>query len=692
MRVLSKNSTEFLRAPKEYCQEKTFRDCLIGLISTCMNFHAIRQAYIDFFAKKGHAILPAASLIPENDPTTLFTSSGMQPLIPYLLGAPHPQGTRLVDSQKCFRSQDIEEVGDNRHTTFFEMLGNWSLGGYFKEEQIHWVFELVTGVLGLDPARLYVTCFRGNEDFGIPRDEVSAKLWQKIFADKHIDAPIIDFSERDGMGNGHIFYYDETKNWWSRSGVPSAMPEGEPGGPDTEMFWDFGVHFHNKWAEESPVALVRAGRKKQKCHVNCDCGRFMEIGNSVFMEYVKNKDGFEKLKQHNVDFGGGLERLAAAIEDCQDIFRIDIFAPLIKHIENLSGKQYGADQNESRSFRMILDHARAATFLIADGATPSNKDQGYFTRRLLRRAVFHAQKLGIASRCCGDLAELIIDSYGGVYPQLKERKESILEAMNQEEIKFGKALKLGLKELDNLENVGGIEKVSDGLLKTINRVDGVKAFFIHQSFGIPLEMIQERLSARGLLVDEAEFNNQVEAEKKKHQDISRAGAEKKFKGGLADHSDMSIKYHTATHLLHAALRKVLGESVEQRGSNITPERLRFDFSFSRKMTPEEIKATEDLVNGSIKRNYSVSWQIMTVDEAKNKKAIGLFEEKYGEKVKVYTVGDTEQVAKADFSAPTFSREFCGGPHVEFTGVIGHFKILKEEACSAGIRRIKAIAT
>ncbi|MBI5230044.1 MAG: alanine--tRNA ligase [Candidatus Magasanikbacteria bacterium] len=647
-----------------------------------MNIHAIRKAYIDFFAKKGHAILPSASLIPENDSTTLFTSSGMQPLIPYLLGAPHPKGTRLVDSQKCFRTQDIEEVGDNRHTTFFEMLGNWSLGDYFKEEQIPLVFELVTSVFGLDPTRLYVTCFRGNEYFGIPRDEVSAKLWQKIFSEKHIDAPIVDFSEREGIGNGRIFYYDETKNWWSRSGVPSAMPEGEPGGPDTELFWDFGAH----------LGIHEASLYKETpCHVNCDCGRFTEIGNSVFMEYVRVNDGFEKLKQHNVDFGGGIERLAAATEDCQDMFRIDIFAPLIKCLEDLSGKQYDASVSVSRSFRIILDHVRAATFLIADGAAPSNKDQGYFTRRLLRRAVFHAQKLGIAGVCCGELAALVVDSYKEVYPQLMEWKVVIVAAMNQEEIKFGKALKLGLKELDNLEQVGGIEKISYGLLKPVNRVDGVRAFFIHQSFGIPLEMIQERLSARGLLVDETEFNLQVKAEKKKHQEISRAGAEKKFKGGLADHSEMSIKYHTATHLLHAALRKILGETVEQRGSNITPERLRFDFSFVRKMTPEEIKATEDLVNAAIARDYSVSWQIMTVDEAKYKKAIGLFEEKYGEKVKVYTVGDPEQIANADASAPTFSREFCGGPHVEHTGVIGHFKILKEEACSAGIRRIKAIA-
>lgn len=638
-----------------------------------MNTHEIRQSYINFFAKREHAILPSALLIPENDPTTLFTSSGMQPLIPYLLGAPHPKGVRLVDSQKCFRTQDIEEVGDNRHTTFFEMLGNWSLGDYFKEEQVPWIFEFATSVLGLDPARLFVTCFRGAPEFGIPRDEASANLWQKIFAGKNIDAPIIDFSERDGMRNGRIFYYDAAKNWWSRSGVPVAMPEGEPGGPDTEMFWDFGAHLglHEK-----------SMYKDTLCHVNCDCGRFMEIGNSVFMEYVKTASGFEKLKQHNVDFGGGLERLAAATQDSQDIFRIDVFSALIKYIEDLSGKKYNSNSNEVRSFRMILDHVRAATFLIADGAVPSNKDQGYFTRRLLRRAVFHAQKLGITKQCCGELAQCIIQSYEEAYPYLKERTSLILEAMSQEETKFGKALKLGLKELDKLE---GTQEHGQG-----NQVDGVKAFFVHQSFGIPLEMIQERLSARGLLVDETEFNDQVEAEKKKHQDVSRAGAEKKFKGGLADHSEMSIKYHTATHLLHAALRKILGESVEQRGSNITPERLRFDFSFSRKMTPEEIKATEDLVNSAIVRDYPVNWQIMTVEEAKKKEAIGLFEEKYGERVKVYTIGDPEYVANADSSAPTFSREFCGGPHVEHTGVIGRFKILKEEACSSGIRRIKAI--
>ncbi len=631
-----------------------------------MTTNQLRQKYLDFYKTRGHAIVPSASLLPENDPTTLFTGSGMQPMIPFLLGEKHPLGTRVADSQKCFRSQDIDEVGDNRHTTFFEMLGNWSLGDYFKQEQIPWIWEFLTKEVGLDPKRLYVTCFRGNEGLGIPRDTESAELWQKLFSDARADALIADFSERDGLQNGRIFYYDEKKNWWSRSGTPDKMPIGEPGGPDTEMFWDYGLelglHEKSKW-------------KNQPCHVNCDCGRFLEIGNSVFMEYRKTKSGFEKLKQRNVDFGGGLERIAAALQDDPDVFKIDLFEGMRHELEVISRKPYGVNAEETYAYRVILDHIRAATFLIADGVPPANKDQGYFTRRLMRRSIRFAQKLGITQNFCAKVSEQVIEKYKDAYPELVKHRELIASIMNEEEQKFARTIRGGLQLFNEL--LKGRERKIIG---------GKEAFDLYQSYGFPLEMTEELATEHGFSVDRTGF----EQELKVHQDVSRMGSEKKFKGGLADHSDMSVKYHTATHLLHAALRKVLGPQAEQRGSNITPERLRFDFAHPTKMTPEEIKATEDLVNAAIQRDYPMTWQELPLAEAKRLQAIGLFEEKYGDKVKVYTVGDPAGMPVADPSAKTFSREFCGGPHVEHTGVIGKFKIVKEEACSAGVRRIKAI--
>jgi alanyl-tRNA synthetase len=635
-----------------------------------MTANELRTAYLNFFKDRGHAIVPSASLIPENDPTTLFTGSGMQPMISFLLGEKHPLGTRITDSQKSFRAQDIDDVGDNRHTTFFEMLGNWSLGDYFKQEQISWMWEFLTTTVGLDPRRLYVTCFRGNETLGIPRDTASAELWQTLFAGAGVDAEIADMPERDGLFTqggqaARIFYYDEKKNWWSRAGVPSKMPAGEPGGPDTEMFWDFGGDAHT----HSPY-------KDSLCHVNCDCGRFMEIGNNVFMEYRKTDGGFEKLKQKNVDFGGGLERIAAAKNDNPDVFLIDLFAPMRERLEALSGKTYGANAEDTYPFRVILDHIRAAAFLIADGAVPSNKDQGYFTRRLIRRSIRFAHKLGIAENFCADIAERVIAMYAEPYPDLAAKKPLILSECTEEEEKFRKSLEQGMRVFESCAN----SKERGGV------ISGKEAFDLYQSYGFPIEVTTELAQELGLSVERSEFD----AEAARHQDVSRAGAEKKFKGGLADHSDMSVKYHTATHLLHAALRKVLGPHAEQRGSNITPERLRFDFAHSTKMTPEEIKRTEDLVNAAIRRDYPVSWQELPMDEAKRLGAIGLFEEKYGDTVKVYTVGDPAGVPDADPLASTFSREFCGGPHVEHTGVIGTFRIVKEEACSAGIRRIKAI--
>ena len=629
-----------------------------------MTTHDIRQRYLSFFGSKGHAIIPAASVLPENDPTTLFTGSGMQPMVPYLLGQSHPLGKRIADSQTCIRTQDIEEVGDNRHTTFFEMLGNWSLGDYFKKEQISWMYHFLIHELQLDPKRLYVTVFRGNESLGIPKDTEAVTLWKEQFATVHIDAHDIDNSETNGMQGGRIFYYNEKKNWWSRSGIPANMPMGEPGGPDTEMFWDFGIerrlHEQSIWKDEP-------------CHVNCDCGRFMEIGNNVFMEYIKTETGFEYLPQQNVDFGGGLERIAAAKQDTPDVFLIDLFTPLRTTLETMSQKHYGTDTKDTYAFRVIMDHLRAITFMIADGAYPSSRDQGYFTRRMIRRAVRFMDALGIQAGSCADCVSIVIDIYQEAYPHLVKAKEQILIAVSKEEEKFRKTLHAGLKRFTEITAQS-------------THVSGKDAFDLYQSFGFPLELTKELVHEKNMTLDEVAFAD----EQKKHQDMSREGAAQKFKGGLADHSDMSVKYHTATHLLHAALRQVLGPEATQKGSNITPERLRFDFAWKDKLTEEQKQQVETLVNDAIQKDYPVHCEELSFADAKTKGAIGLFEDKYTDVVKVYTIGDINALPIASPMAETFSRELCGGPHVERTGVLGTFKIVKEEACSAGVRRIKAV--
>lgn len=609
----------------------------------------LRKKYLDFMKEKGHVVVPSASLLPENDPTTLFTGSGMQPMVPYLLGEKHPEGTRITDSQKSFRSVDIEEVGDNRHTTFFEMLGNWSLGDYFKKEQIEWMFEFLSEEIELDINNLYITTFRGNEELDLPRDTEAAELWQKLFESKGIDAKIVDNSETDGMQGGRIFYYDEKKNWWSRAGVPQNMPVGEPGGPDTEMFWDF--------SSVDPDVHEKSEFRDHPCHVNCDCGRFIEIGNNVFMEYIKKESGFEKLPQQNVDFGGGLERLVAAKLHNPDVFMIDVFEYSRKRIEELSGKSYEENQ---LSFRVILDHLRAATFLIADGAIPSNKDQGYFTRRLIRRAVRHLQKLDVNENIAADIVNSFIDSYAdeSAYPELAAKREMIIAEAEKEEQKFKRTLEKGLKEFGKYE-----------------KVTGKDAFVLFSTYGFPLELTEELAEEKGIEINKEEFKKEFTA----HQELSRQASAGKFKGGLADHSEMSVKYHTATHLLHRALKNVLGDHVEQKGSNITPQRLRFDFTHQEKLSDEQKKAVEEEVNKAIQEDLPVSWSEMTVDEAKEKGAIGLFEDKYGDKVKVYEMGE-------------YSKEICGGPHVEHTGVLGTFKIKKEQSASAGVRRIKAVLT
>lgn len=610
----------------------------------------LRQKYLDFFHKRGHIIIPSESLVPENDPTTLFTGSGMQPLVPYLLGKVHPQGTRLVDSQKAFRSVDIEEVGDNRHTTFFEMLGNWSLGDYFKKDQLLWIFEFLTKELQLNPQKLFVTVFRGDPKYDLSKDTESVEIWKSLFNSVGIEAKDVDFSEEKGLQGGRIFYYEGKKNWWSRSGTPEQMPVDEPGGGTSEIFYDFGpeLQFHEK-----------SSFKDQPCHVNCDCGRFLEIGNSVFMEYKKTETGLEKLQKQNVDFGGGLERILAVIHNSSDVFETDLFTSIIKKLESLSGKKYEGYEHQKRPFRIVADHMRAATMLAADGVYPSNKDQGYFSRRLLRRAILYGKKLGIEDVFISSLVDPVVELYQTEYPEVAKSRETIKKYFEEEEEKFRKTLERGLAVLESMN-------ITDTL-------SGKAAFDLYQTYGFPIELTVEVAKEKGFDVDVDGF----EKEKKKHQELSRQGAEQKFAGGLADHSEETTKLHTATHLLHQALRNVLGSHVQQRGSNITEKRLRFDFSHSEKLTEQQKQQIEDEVNGIIKKDLPVTMEMTTVDDAKKQGALALFEDKYEDKVKLYKVGD-------------YSVEVCGGPHVEHTGLLGTFKIKKEESVGRGLRRIKAV--
>jgi alanyl-tRNA synthetase len=629
-----------------------------------MNSQEIRQKYLDFFQNKKHSVISSASLLPENDPTTLFISSGMQPLIPYLLGEQHPQGKRLVNSQKCFRSEDIEEVGDNRHDTFFEMLGNWSLGDYFKEEQLLWVYEFLVEELGLDPKRLYATVFRGSATYDIGKDEESVKILKRIFKKYGIDAQSADMSEINGINPGeHIFYYPEKKNWWSRSGMPENMPIGEPGGPDSEIFYDLGKdlqrHENSVW-------------RNQPCHLNCDCGRFVEIGNSVFMEYIRTEKGFEKLRQKNVDFGGGLERIVMVAQAKNNIFETDLFINSINKLEKLSNKKYC---DNKPAFEIIADHIKAAAFIMGDdgGAVPSNTDQGYIIRRLLRRAIRYGKKIGIVENFwTKDIAASIIDFYQNTYPELDRNKTVILQNIETEEIKFSHTLEKGIKEF---------EKIEISCQTTGKKITGEDLFYLYQTYGFPVELSLEELDRRNIHINSAELLKDYAIYSQQHQELSRTAAAGKFKGGLADHSEKTTKLHTAAHLLLEALRRVLGDHIFQRGANITAERLRFDFSHKNKMTDEEKKQTENIVNEEIAKKLAVSLEEMTLEKAKVIGATGIFESKYGEKVKVYTIHNNEEV---------FSKEICGGPHVENIGILGKFKIIKEESSSSGVRRIKAI--
>lgn len=601
-----------------------------------MKLDEVRKKYLDFFKDKirGHGEIESATLALKDDPTTLFTSSGMQPLLPYLLGKKeHTKGRRLVDVQRCFRAGDIEEVGDNRHTTFFEMLGNWSLGNYFKQEQLSWLFEFLTDEIGLKPEKFFITVFAGDEKNGIPKDTESVEIWKKLFAEKNIEA----------KEDERIFYYG-AENWWSRAGAPEQMPVGEPGGSDTEVFYDFGEEIHSEEYGEN-------------CHPNCECGRFMEIGNSVFMEYVKREDGsFGPLPSKNVDFGGGLERITAASNDDNDIFNIDAISSVIKKIEEISGKSY--NNENKKEFRIIADHIRASVFIIADEVIPSNTEQGYILRRLIRRAVRYADKIGIEDGNLSALVEVVVEQYSSIYKKLEDQKNVIYEEINKEEEKFRKTLEKGLKEF---------EKLSE------NNISGYDAFILFSTYGFPIEMTAELAKEKGIEVDKNGFREEM----KKHQELSRKGAEQKFKGGLADTSEMSAKYHTATHLLLQALKDVLGDSIRQKGSNITAERLRLDFSWGEKLTDEEKQKVEVLVNQKIKDALPVTCEEMSMEEAKKQNIVGEFGDKYKETVRIYKIGN-------------YSTELCGGPHIKNTSELGHFKIKKEESVSSGVRRIKAV--
>ncbi|MDP6527770.1 MAG: alanine--tRNA ligase [Candidatus Pacebacteria bacterium] len=593
----------------------------------------IRDKYIKFFEERGHAHIPSASLRPENDPTTLFTGSGMQPLLPYLLGEKHPKGTRLVNSQKAFRAEDIEEVGDNRHTTFFEMLGNWSLGEYFKKEQLPWFFEFLTNEVGLSKDRLWVTCFAGDESLGIPKDTESAEIWKGL-----------------GIPEERICYYDAKKNWWSRSGTPDKMPAGEPGGPDSEVFYDFGTEHDSAFGAE--------------CHPNCDCGRFVEIGNSVFMEYIKKEDGsFEPLPQKNVDFGGGLERITAAANQDPDVFNVDSLNVVIEHLSKVSGKSY-LDEENKESFRVIADHMRAAIFMIVDGVVPTNTDAGYFTRRLIRRAVRHMDKLGVDKETLHGVVAPVVEVYEGVYPELTNKKADIERETALEEERFRATLGKGLKQL---------EKAKGG------KLSGKEVFTLFSTYGFPLELTLELAPELNIEVDVEGFKVEMAS----HQELSRAGAEQKFKGGLADGGETTTQLHTATHLMLAGLRKYLGDNVHQAGSNITTERTRFDFTHPEKVDRETLDKVEKYVNDAIAANAVMELVEMPKKEAKASGVEGSFWEKYPDTVQVYTLKSKD--------GTVWSRELCGGPHVKNTSEIkGTFKITKEESSSAGVRRVKAL--
>lgn len=586
----------------------------------------LRKKWIEFFRERGHTPISSASLIPENDPTVLFTTAGMHPLVPYLLGQPHPEGKRLCDAQKCVRTGDIDDVGDSSHCTFFEMLGNWSLGDYFKKEMVPWSYEFLTEVLKISPDRLAVTVFEGDAD--CPRDDETAELWHKC-----------------GIKKENIFYLGKKHNWWGPAGQTG------PCGPDTEMFFDTG----------KPKCC-------DACSPACDCGKYVEIWNDVFMQFNKNADGsFSPLKQKNVDTGMGLERVLMNVHGLKSVYDTDVFVPIVDGIKSRADSRVtdAPTDEDIRAVRVVADHIRTSTFILGDerGVVPSNVDQGYILRRLLRRAIRFGTTVGLKKGDYSQIADIVVGLYKDVYPELDAARDKIKSEIDAEEERFTKTLENGIKEF---------EKLCRFLQDKV--IPGKSAFRLYDTYGFPLEMTVEMARERGFTVDVEGFEKKFE----EHKNLSHAGAEQRFKGGLADTGELTARLHTATHLLHRALKTVLNdESVNQRGSNITPERLRFDFSFGRAMTPEEVKAVEDKVNAAIAADVPVVCEEMTVEQAKAAGAVGLFTSKYGEKVKVYTMGE-------------FSKEICGGPHAARTGELGHFRIVKEQSSSAGVRRIKAV--
>ena len=600
---------------------------------------SLREMYLQFFEKRGHKIIPSASLIPENDPTVLFTTAGMHPLVPYLLGEKHPAGKRLCDVQKCVRTGDIDDVGDERHCTFFEMLGNWSLGDYFKKEMIPWSYEFLTGkdYLGIPADKIAVTVFGGDET--IERDDEAAQLW-----------------EQAGVKKENIYYMPRENNWWGPAGLTG------PCGTDTEMF------------------VIRKPKCSASCNPDCNCGAFLEIWNDVFMRFNKQADGsFVELSQKNVDTGMGLERALCVLNGKSSVYETDIFEGAIAKIAELTGKNYDDNEETKKAFRVLLDHTRTATFMLGDekGIVPSNTDQGYILRRIIRRAVRFGRKIELPEGSLAKISASFIEYYKDVYPELVINADKIADELNKEETKFNKTLQQGLKEFEKC--IAGIERKNafmsqkDPAYVPEKRINGKQAFHLYDTYGFPVEITAEMAKEIGFDVDIEGYNAAFE----EHQNKSKAGSEQKFACGLADNKEATTKLHTATHLLHAALKKVCSPEVNQKGSNITEERLRFDFNLPEPMTKEQIQAVEDLVNSVIEQDLPVVMRELSLEEAKAEGFTGLFESKYGERVKTYSIGD-------------FSKEICGGPHAERTGLLGKFKIVKEQSCGSGLRRIKAI--
>ena len=627
-----------------------------------MNAQEIRNAYLKFFNDRGHAVVPRAPIVLHDDPTTLFTGSGMQPMIPYLLGESHPEGVRLVDSQTCLRAQDIDDIGDNRHTTFFEMLGNWSLGDYFKRQQIEWMYEFLVDVVGLDASKLYVTCYQGNDQFGIPKDTEAADVWAELFTKNGLTSGRADIgSEEEGYARGvkddeRIFFYDGSKNWWSRNGNEANTPVGDPCGPDSEMFYLFDIPHNPEFGE--------------RCHPNCDCGRYMEVGNNVFMAYKKIAEGqFEELEQKNIDHGSGLERIAAAKLNDPDVFKISVMWPVIERLQAASGKSY---ESHTESMRVIADHLRAATFMAVDGCVPSNKTQGYVMRRLLRRAIRYSFELGIEQNFLQDVVPVIADMYHADFPEVAEKRDQVIAVLVKEEKVFRQTLRNGIKQMQKF---------------AANGVTGDELFTLYDTFGFPVELAAEEAYTQGIDLPD-NWREQFDAKMQEQRERSQTAAKGTFKGGLGGQTLQHKKYHTATHLMYQALRDVLGDHVVQRGSNITEERLRFDFSHPEKVTREQLDKVEEIVNREIANDLKVSWAEYPTSEATGPLgALGQFGDRYGDTVKVYKM-------IADGADKPYSFEICGGPHVDHTHELIDegkvFKITKEEASSAGVRRIKAI--